>query len=403
MTTTMNNSVRNGVDTAALFATIDAVKGDPELAKFQFRATNRWVSGTHNRSTIHGFYGAKQEMTAPEPRGPTTPTTPPCSSGEDNGPTPVEFLLHALAACLTSGLANIAAARGVKLTEVEATVEGDIDLLGILGLSDEVRNGFEQIRVSFAVARRRPGEAARRRRAVAPALGGLRHPHQRRAGRRSTSTPDERPTTSVVVGARAAGAATARLLARVRAARPARRPRQLRRRHAVHARADARRRAAARTDGDCSTASIAAGTPGGAAGRRSATPARSSRSPIKPSHGVDALYAPRRTVLDPILVDAAAAAGAEVRFGVAVTDVERDGSGRGRAASVGRDRDGRAVLAPARHRRRRRRDPLDRRRAGRRADRAGRHRRRRVPPTATGPASTSTGTSGTSAPTPRPA
>ena len=69
--------------------------------------------------------------------------------GTDNGPTPVEFVLHALAACLTAGLANIAAARGVNLTEVESTVEGDIDLLGILGLSDEVRNGYQQIRVSF--------------------------------------------------------------------------------------------------------------------------------------------------------------------------------------------------------------------------------------------------------------
>jgi uncharacterized OsmC-like protein len=69
--------------------------------------------------------------------------------GKDNGPAPVEFVLHALAACLTSGLANIAAARGVNLTEVESTVEGDIDLLGILGLSDDVRNGYEQIKVSF--------------------------------------------------------------------------------------------------------------------------------------------------------------------------------------------------------------------------------------------------------------
>ena len=71
--------------------------------------------------------------------------------GSDNGPTPVEYVLHALAACLTAGVANIAAARGVNLTEVSSTVEGDIDLLGILGLSDEVRNGYEQIRVSFAL------------------------------------------------------------------------------------------------------------------------------------------------------------------------------------------------------------------------------------------------------------
>lgn len=169
MTMTMNS--RNGVDTAALFATIDTVKGDPELAKFQFRASNRWVSGTHNQSTIHAFYGAKQEMTH---RAAWTYDAdhPAVLVGEDNGPTPVEYLLHALAGCLASGLANIAAARGVELTEVTAEVAGDIDLLGILGLSDEVRNGFEQIRVNFTLRGDEPDklravvEQSRRRSAV---------------------------------------------------------------------------------------------------------------------------------------------------------------------------------------------------------------------------------------------
>jgi uncharacterized OsmC-like protein len=148
--TTTENAVRNGVDTATLFATLDAVKGDPEIAKFQFRATNRWISGTHNQSTIHGFFGAMQEMTHQQAHV-YDADHPAILVGTDNGPTPVEFVLHALAACLTSGLANIAAARGVNLTEVESTVEGDIDLLGILGLSDEVRNGYQQIRVSFKI------------------------------------------------------------------------------------------------------------------------------------------------------------------------------------------------------------------------------------------------------------
>ena len=148
--TTTQNPVRNGVDTATLFATLDAVKGDPEIAKFQFRATNRWVGGTHNRSTIHGYYGAKQEMSHRESFT-FDADHPPVLVGSDNGPTPVEFLLHALAACLTAGIANIAAARGVKLTEVSSTVEGDIDLLGILGLSDQVRNGYQQIRVGFTL------------------------------------------------------------------------------------------------------------------------------------------------------------------------------------------------------------------------------------------------------------
>jgi uncharacterized OsmC-like protein len=140
--------MRNGVDTATLFATLDAVKATPEIAKFTFRATNRWISGTHNRSTIHGFYGAMQEMEHVEARS-YDADHPAVLVGGDHGPTPVEFLLHALAACLTAGIANIAAARGVKLTEVCSTVEGDIDLLGILGLDGNVRNGFQQIKVSF--------------------------------------------------------------------------------------------------------------------------------------------------------------------------------------------------------------------------------------------------------------
>jgi uncharacterized OsmC-like protein len=146
--TTTESPVRNGVDTATLFATLDAVKGNNDIAKFQFRATNRWISGTHNQSTIHGFYGAGQEMTHQQPWT-FDADHPAVLVGNDNAPTPVEYVLHALAACLTAGLANIAAARGVNLTEVESTVEGDINLLGILGLSDEVRNGYEQIRVSF--------------------------------------------------------------------------------------------------------------------------------------------------------------------------------------------------------------------------------------------------------------
>jgi len=169
--TTTASPIRNGVDTATLFATLDAVKGDTDIAKFQFRATNRWVSGTHNRSTIHDFHGAKQEMTHREPFT-FDADHPPVLVGSDNGPTPVEYLLHALAACLTAGIANVAAARGVTLTEVSSTVEGDIDLLGILGLSDDVRNGYQQIKVSFVIRGDDPDklrsvvEQSRRRSAV---------------------------------------------------------------------------------------------------------------------------------------------------------------------------------------------------------------------------------------------
>lgn len=148
MTATTQPTIRNGVDTAALFATIDAVKGNNEIADFQFRATNQWVSGTHSRSTFHGFYGAMDEREHREAFR-FDADHPEVLTGTDHAPTPVEFLLHALAGCLTAGIGNIAAARGINLTKVESKVEGDIDLLGILGLSTEVRNGYQQLRVSF--------------------------------------------------------------------------------------------------------------------------------------------------------------------------------------------------------------------------------------------------------------
>jgi uncharacterized OsmC-like protein len=150
MTSTINESTRNGVDTATLFATLDAVKAAPEAARFQFRARNQWLSGTHNRSTIDGYYGVGEERTH-ERSFHFDADHPAVLVGRDNGPTPVEYVLHALAACLTAGLANIAAARGVRLTEVHSTVSGDIDLNGILGLDPKVRNGYQSIDVRFTV------------------------------------------------------------------------------------------------------------------------------------------------------------------------------------------------------------------------------------------------------------
>jgi uncharacterized OsmC-like protein len=140
----------NGVDTPTLFATINAVKGQPELAKFRFTATNTWMRGTHSRSRIELFSGAGADHTH---TGDVQfdADHPAVLVGQDAAPTPVEFLLHAIASCITAGIGNIAAARGVKLTSVESSVEGDIDLRGILGLSDEVRNGFQQMRVNFRI------------------------------------------------------------------------------------------------------------------------------------------------------------------------------------------------------------------------------------------------------------
>jgi uncharacterized OsmC-like protein len=151
MTTMVQRPPRNGVDVPRLFATLDTVKAAPQLAQFQFRASNEWISGSHNRSTIQAFYGAGQEdisRTAPFSYDADHPAI---LVGTNHGPTPAEFLLHALAACLTAGLANIAAARGITLRQVSSTVEGDIDLLGLLGLSDAIRSGYDQIRVHFDI------------------------------------------------------------------------------------------------------------------------------------------------------------------------------------------------------------------------------------------------------------
>jgi uncharacterized OsmC-like protein len=141
---------RNGVNVEALFATLDAVRAQPEIARFQFRSAHRWVSGTHNQGTIHGFYGAGQEHLH-EKATQIDADHPAVLVGADNAPTPAELLLNALGACLMSGLANVAAARGIDLENVTATVEGDINLLGILGLDENVRNGYEAIRVVFHV------------------------------------------------------------------------------------------------------------------------------------------------------------------------------------------------------------------------------------------------------------
>jgi uncharacterized OsmC-like protein len=157
MTATVNESMRNGVDTATLFATLDAVKAAPEAATFQFRASNEWITGTHSRGTINGFFGVGEERSH-ERSFHFDADHPAVLVGRDNGPTPVEYVLHALASCLTAGLANIAAARGVRLTEVRSTVVGDIDLNGILGLDPDVRNGYQQIGVHFTVKGDAPAE-----------------------------------------------------------------------------------------------------------------------------------------------------------------------------------------------------------------------------------------------------
>jgi len=149
MSITQENHI-NGVDTATLFATIGAVRDQPELAKFRFRTVHDWVSGTESEGRFPGFYGAGQEHTHVHPTV-VRADHPAVLVGNDNGPTPAELLLNALGACLTAGIGNIAAARGIELKDVRCRVEGDIDLRGLLGIDDTVRNGFESIRVVFSV------------------------------------------------------------------------------------------------------------------------------------------------------------------------------------------------------------------------------------------------------------
>ena len=161
MSTTTTETIRNGVDIEQLYGTLDAIKADPLLAKFQFRARNRWIDGAHNRTTIRDFYAANQEDTSRAEEFVLDAGEPTIMLGTDTGPNPAEYLLHALTACLTTSLVYVAAARGVHLTEVESTLEGDMDVQGALGLSDEHRNGFEQIRVSFRVAGDAPEEKLR--------------------------------------------------------------------------------------------------------------------------------------------------------------------------------------------------------------------------------------------------
>ena len=141
----------NGINTPALFATIDVVKQQPQLGAFQFRAQRRVAGGNAYADHDVGVLRCRRRT---QPQGSLHRRCGPSGSAVRRGQRrrrPVEYVLHALAACLTAGIANIAAARGVTLHSVTSSLEGDIDLRGILGLSKEVRNGFSAMRVSFTI------------------------------------------------------------------------------------------------------------------------------------------------------------------------------------------------------------------------------------------------------------
>ncbi len=147
---TTETAVNNGVNVEALIGAREALDATPEAAQFKWRASSEWVNGTHVRSSVDGFFGLGQEQT----RGKTfTLETdhPEVFASEDHAPTPVEMVLSGLAGCLTAGVASVAQYRGIQLHAVTATVEGDMDLQGILGIDDGVRNGFGTIRVRFHV------------------------------------------------------------------------------------------------------------------------------------------------------------------------------------------------------------------------------------------------------------
>jgi len=140
----------NGIDVQGLFSTIDLIKKEPDIAKFKFRARNKWVDGTHNRATVKDFYGALKEDDSRDPAVYEL-DEPPILLGNNLGSNPVEYLLVGLSGCLTTSMIAHASARGIEIRGVESGYEGDIDLRGFLGISDEVPVGYQSIRVYFKI------------------------------------------------------------------------------------------------------------------------------------------------------------------------------------------------------------------------------------------------------------
>jgi uncharacterized OsmC-like protein len=140
----------NGVNVDGLLATIEAIKAAPAIARFKFRVQNQWEEGSQNRSTVDTYSGAGQQLSRPKPFV-LLADEPAVLLGKDEAANPVEYLLHSLAACLTTSMVYHAAARGMRLEEVESSFEGDIDLHGFLGLDPKVRNGYQGIRVTFKI------------------------------------------------------------------------------------------------------------------------------------------------------------------------------------------------------------------------------------------------------------
>lgn len=151
-------AVVNGMNVSQFADIMEAVRERPELGRFQFRAQNQWLGGGHNRTRIKDFYGACQEDASRAQAFLLDADEPLVLLGEDNAPDPVEYVLHALAACLTRTLIYNAAANGIEIEEVESTLEGDLDMQALLGLRDDVRLGYQNISVHFRIKSDAPVE-----------------------------------------------------------------------------------------------------------------------------------------------------------------------------------------------------------------------------------------------------
>ena len=150
MATTQKSITLNGVALSELFATIEAVKATPSIAKFKFRINNQWEDGSRNHSTVATFTGTNQELRHPVPFR-LEADEPAILLGKDMAANPVEHLLHALASCLTTSMVYHASARGIQINQIESTFEGDLDLRGFLNLDPQIRKGYQGIRVNFKI------------------------------------------------------------------------------------------------------------------------------------------------------------------------------------------------------------------------------------------------------------
>ena len=153
-------NIQNGINVTQLTETIEAIRKNPEIARFKFRATNRWIEGTHNRATVKDFFGALLEDTSRQPVV-FEIDEPPVLLGRNVGPNPVEYVLVGLSGCLTTSLIAHAAARGIEIKGLSTRLEGDLDLRGFLGISEDVTVGYERIRVYFTLDADIPDEKKR--------------------------------------------------------------------------------------------------------------------------------------------------------------------------------------------------------------------------------------------------